>query len=76
MTGNSIGKNIAEIMSARGISALKLGKQLSISRNRIGAILRDECKPDYFTMKALRKALDIPPGEAVAVFFPGRSNET
>lgn len=75
MTQRTIGGNLSEIMKRRGISAQQLGKRLAISRNRIGAILRNETKPDYFTMKALRKALDIPPGEAAGVFFPGYADE-
>lgn len=71
MTQRTIGQNLAAIMHAQGISALQLSRQLAISRNRIGDILKDRTKPDFFTMKVLRKALNIPPEEATGVFFPG-----
>lgn len=66
----TLGIRLRRVMRKQRVSAVTLSRISGCSRNRIGAILRDEQTPDYFTMKAIRKTLGIDPKEALSVFFP------
>lgn len=66
----TVGQRLKAVMHAREMTIISLAKLLGISRNRLSGILADRQELDYFDMKAMRKALNLTPAEALWVFYP------
>lgn len=67
---DTAGQRLKAVMQARQMTNLALAQKLGISRNRLSGMLADRQELDYFDMKAMRKALDLTPAEAMWVFYP------
>ena len=67
---DTAGQRLKAVMQARRMTNLALSQKLGISRNRLSGMLADRQELDYFDMKAMRKALDLTPAEAMWVFYP------
>lgn len=67
------GQRLQKVMQARRMTNLALAQKLGISRNRLSGMLAGRQEFDYFDMKAMRKALDLTPAEAMWVFYPEES---
>jgi transcriptional regulator with XRE-family HTH domain len=67
---DTAGQRLKAVMQARQMTNLALAQKLGISRNRLSGMLADRQELDYFDMKAMRKALDLAPAEAMWVFYP------
>lgn len=70
---DTAGQRLKVVMQARRMTNLALSQKLGISRNRLSGMLADRQEFDYFDMKAMRKALDLTPAEAMWVFYPEES---
>lgn len=67
---DTAGQRLQKVMQARRMTNLALSQKLGISRNRLSGMLADRQELDYFDMKAMRKALELTPAEAMWVFYP------
>lgn len=67
---DTAGQRLKAVMQARQMTNLALSQKLGISRNRLSGMLSDRQEFDYFDMKAMRKALELTPAEAMWVFYP------
>ena len=70
---DTAGQRLKAVMQARQMTNLALSQKLGISRNRLSGMLADRQEFDYFDMKAMRKALDLTPAQAMWVFYPEES---